>query len=171
MPASIIDLNEIVRVENISDEAWSDMSNGIGYTIPAGAALHIPLSAVTTWLGNIAENATERRTAVEKIRLKYMPEGSPGDWEFYAPPLRVFRQGSDERIYFPADDPDMEMADYRAETAGIGTGEEKLKRQLEQQAREIAELREMMGGAPRPAGGKRPPQKTRAFEDVETDEG
>ena len=100
-----MDAAQIVRVTNRGDEPFSDRYDGRGFVIPALGDAHVPLGAVVVWLGNPSTYGAERQREVESLQARYGLNPREVDWAAGLPELEVYDQTTDDRIYFPADDP------------------------------------------------------------------
>jgi len=133
----------IVRIENYGDADFIDFFDSTQFVIPAGTSQYVPFDATIVWLGNPDDRDDTRRTAVEGIRLRYGYSSlSSTTWEDHAPTLRVYAQGTDERIWYPADDPLGEhLTDETPMFTGVLPSPQDVAQQIEERVTAAVEAR------------------------------
>jgi len=140
-----IDAAQIVRIENYGDYDFDSSFNGSPFHIPAGESRYVPMAAACCWMGNYHDTGTTRQQAVELLHYAYgFTDFSEGSWDETRPPLRVFNQETDERMWFPADDPE-NLHGSAVEVAKENVTPAASIASLEDQ---IAELRKAIGQQP-----------------------
>ena len=116
-----MDPTMIVRVTNVGDTTFRDLHDSKPYVIEPGDSIHLELGAARTWLGVNDEGPHEREEAVKKIMLRWgFTPLSEGTWDDYRPQIEVFHQNTQDRIWFPADDPEGKHAVYAPVVPAVG---------------------------------------------------
>lgn len=100
-----MDEGQIVRVVNRSDKPFVDYFDGRRYEVPAGGSRSVPIGATTAWLGSPSATGADRDNEVNRLMIRYGISVRDTDWASSLPALEVYDDSTDERIYFPADDP------------------------------------------------------------------
>lgn len=113
-----MDAAQIVRVKNNSDVDFVDRYDGRDFVIKALSSAHVPLGAVTVWLGNPTTTGADRQREIESLQTRYGLNGRESHWHDDLPDMEVYSQ-DDERIYFPADDP-LNLGTYPSYGADVG---------------------------------------------------
>lgn len=142
-----MDPQQIVRVHNTGETEWSDRYDSKLYTIAPGESRYVPIGACATWLGNPNDTTAPRETAVEKVKLRYGYHDAFTEltWDEARPKLEVFDQSTDERIWFPADDPEGKYGTYTAPDSAVLTDTRYEVNELKRQLSEVHELLKTAG--------------------------